>query len=90
MIISYHTQCDANHGFLSSFQIPIEAIGSDIDIAHNESDGEEARDGDDGNMSGWVLGSDCAQDNMAEGAVMGVLPETGETADQQTVDPGAK
>ena len=47
---------------------------------------------DDGNVSSWVFGSDCAQDNMAEGAVavVGVLPETGETADQQTVDPGAK
>ena len=37
-----------------------------------------------------MLGSDCAQDNMAQGAVVGVLPEPGETADQQTVDPGAK
>ena len=37
-----------------------------------------------------MFGSDSGQDNMAQGAVMGVLPEAGETAHQQTVDPGDK
>ena len=37
-----------------------------------------------------MLGSDSGQDNMAQGAVMGVLPEARETAHQQTVDPGDK
>ena len=37
-----------------------------------------------------MLGSGCPEEDIAQGVVMGELPETWEAAHQQAVDPGAE
>ena len=57
------------------------------DCEKDESEGEKARDGDDDDVGGFVLGSDCPEEDIAQGAVMGELPVAGEAAHQQAVGP---